>query len=274
MTRTLACLLAAAAGWGQSFEVASVKPAGPVYGGGGRGDTGAGGIGIGCDGNAPRMDGKRFTVTTTPYALISWAYGYNKTWGCSYVSFANLVTGGPDWIRSERFEIQAVMPDRSPAYTFAEFMRGDATDLEKMIQNLLAERFKLAVHREMKEVPAYALSVAKSGSKLVTSKSDDQRMLGGRGMPDGSNRMIGRKVEVRDLAFMLLMTTRRPVIDRTGLSGEFNFDVNFAPFDSPAETSAPSLFTALQEQLGLKLENTKTPLEGIAIDHVEKPEGN
>ena len=260
--------------WGQTFEVASVKPVGPVEGGYGRGDTGPGGMGVGCDGNAPRMDNKRFTVTTTPFALITWAYGYNKTWGCSYVSFANLLTGGPDWIRSERFEIQAVMPDREQAYTFEQFMRGDATDLERMLQKLLMDRFKLAVHRRTKDVPAYALTVAKGGSKLVAATGDDRRMFGGRGAPDGANHITGRKVELRDLAFMLLMTTRRPVIDRTGLSGEFNFDVEFAPFDKPADTSAPSLFTALQEQLGLRLENTKTQMEGIVIDHAEKPTGN
>jgi uncharacterized protein (TIGR03435 family) len=127
-------------------------------------------MGVGCDGNAPRMDGSRFTVTTTPYALISWAYGYNKTWGCSYVSFANLITGGPAWIHSERFEIQATIPQGQPTYTFEQFMRGDATGLEKMLQSLLAGRFKLVVHRETKQVPAYALTVAKGGPKFSAPK--------------------------------------------------------------------------------------------------------
>jgi uncharacterized protein (TIGR03435 family) len=73
-------------------------------------------------------------------------------------------------------------------------------------------------------------------------------------------------VEIRDLAFMLLLATRRPVIDRTGLAGEFNFDVEFAPFDGAGDSAAPSLFTALQEQLGLRLETTKAPLDGLVID--------
>ncbi len=270
---TPALLLAALAS-GQSFEVASVKPVGPVVGGDGRGSTGAGGMGSGCDGNAPRMDASRFTVTTTPYALISWAYGYNKTWGCSYVSFGDLITGGPAWVRSERFEVQAVIPADAPKYSFDEFMRGDATQLEKMLQNLLAERFKLAVHRETKEVPAYALTLAKGGSKLTRPSADDKKGFGMRRMPDQSNKILGRKVEIRDLAFLLLMTTRRPVVDRTGLTGEFNFDLTFAPLDdSSAETTGPSLFTALPEQLGLRLENTKAPLDGLVI-RAEKPSAN
>jgi len=73
-----------------------------------------------------------------------------------------------------------------------------------------------------------------------------------------------------------VMTTHRPVIDRTGLTGQFDFDVDFAPFDSdvPADSNAPSLFTALQEQLGLRLETTKAPLDGLAIDRAERPSEN
>ena len=97
-----------------AFEVASVKPQGPVPGGGARGSDAPGGMGAGCDGGFPRLQGNRFVVTTTPYALITWAYGYNKTWGCSYVNFGDLLTGGPAWIRSERYEIQALMPEGSP----------------------------------------------------------------------------------------------------------------------------------------------------------------
>src|SRR5215831_2686376 len=148
-----------------SFEVASVKPVGPVPSGNGRGSDGSGGIGGGCDGGFPKLEHNRFTVTTTPYALITWAYGYNKVWGCSFVSFGNLLIGGPGWIRSERFEVQALMPEGSPAYTLDQFMKGDAPVLEKMLQALLAERFKLAVHRETKDVTAYALLSGKGGPK-------------------------------------------------------------------------------------------------------------
>lgn len=79
-----------------AFEVASVKPAGPVPSDGGRGNDAASGIGAGCDGSFPKLEGNRFSVTTTPYALITWAYGYNKVWGCSFVNFGDLLTGGRD----------------------------------------------------------------------------------------------------------------------------------------------------------------------------------
>jgi uncharacterized protein (TIGR03435 family) len=282
VTRHLVCAcIGVAAAWGQAstpaFEVASVKPVGQVESGGAAGTPGAGGIGVGCDGHAPQVVGRRFTVTTTPYALITWAYGYNKTWGCSYVSFADLLTGGPSWIRSERFEIQALIPEGAPTYTFEQFMRGDATGIEQMLQSLLADRFKLVVHRETKNVQAYALTIAKGGSKLAPPKAEDRRMLGIRRQTDANglaDKLTGRKVEIRDLAFTLLLATRRPVIDRTGLAGEFNFDAEFAPFDNPGDSTAPSLFTALQEQLGLRLETTKAPLDGLVIDRAERPSGN
>jgi uncharacterized protein (TIGR03435 family) len=284
-TPRLAATLAALAAVGMlraeaadTFEVVSVRPAGAVPAGGGRGSPGPGGAGLGCDGGFPRVDRSRFTVTTTPYALITWAYGYNKTWGCSYVSFGDLLTGGPSWIRLERFEIQAKIPEGAPTYTLDQFMRGDAPGLEKMLQALLADRFRLLVHKETKQVAAYWLALGKGGSKLAQSSEEDKRALGVRreAGPNGQvfHKMVARRVEMRDFAFLLLMTTQRPVIDRTGLTGEFNFDLEFEPFDSDAaDSSAPSLFTAIQ-QLGLRLETTKTPLDGLVIDRAERPEAN
>lgn len=262
-----------------AFEVASVKPVGPVPSGFGRGSDAAGGMGGGCDGGFPRVEHNRFVVTTTPYALITWAYGYNKTWGCSYVSFGGLLAGGPGWIRSERFEIQALMPEGSPTYTIDEFMKGDAPKLERMLQTLLADRFKLVVHHETKEEAAYALVPGKGGPKVTRSTAEDKRRFGMRRQADQngqvSNKIEGRSVEMRDLAFLLLLTTRQPVIDRTDLTGEFNFDLEFAPFDdAPADSAAPSLFTALQQQLGLRLETTKAPLDGLVIDRAERPSEN
>jgi uncharacterized protein (TIGR03435 family) len=263
-----------------AFEVASVKPIGPVPAGGGRGTNASGGVGLGCDGGFPRLDNDRFTVVTTLYALITWAYGYNKTWGCSYVSFGDLLTGGPSWVRSERFEIQAKIPEGAPRYTLDQFMRGDAPGLEKMLQSLLADRFKLVVHKEVKRVSGYVLGPGKGGPKLIRSSGEDKRALGVRreGGPDGkvSNKLVARKVEMRDFAFLLLLTTQRPVIDRTGLTGEFNFDLEFAPFDSDgtADSDSPSLFTAVQQTLGLRLEPAKTPLNALVIDGVQRPAEN
>lgn len=255
-----------------AFEVASVKPLGPVSGF-------AGGM-RGCDGGFPKVEGNRSVVTTTPFALITWAYGYNKVWGCAFTSSGDLITGGPSWVRSERYEIQALAPDGAHAYTFDEFMKGDALGLEKMLQSLLADRFKMVVHHVTKEVPGYALVVGKGGPKLnpsglKPSAADDKPMMGGRRTDKSSQTITARKMEMRDLAFLLVMTTNRPVIDRTGLTGQFNFDLNFAPLDSDTtDSSAPSLFTAIQEQLGLRLDTTKAPLDGLVIDSIERPGAN
>jgi uncharacterized protein (TIGR03435 family) len=263
-----------------TFEVASVKPIGPVPAGGGLGTNASGGAGLGYDGGFPRVDNDRFAVVTTPYALITWAYGYNKTWGCSYVSFGELLTGGPSWIRSERFEIQARIPEGASRYSLDQFMRGDAPGLEKMLQSLLADRFKLVVHNETKQVAGYALVPGKGGARLTQSSAEDKRAFGVRREvgPSGkvSSKLIARKVEMRDFAFLLLMTTQRPVIDRTGLAGEFNFDLEFAPFDSDgtADSDSPSLFTAIQQTLGLRLETTRTPLNALVIDGAQRPAEN
>ena len=250
-----------------AFEVATIKPAGDV-------DARVlAGLGGGCDGGFPRVDRRRFTVTTTAYALTTWAFGFNKHGGCSFVSFGGFVTGGPDWIRSERFTIQALMPEGASEYTFGEFMNGQAPQLETMIEHLLAERFHLAVHREMKEVPGYALVVGKNGPKIRPATARDVSPAPPqRGAASSASRRIYQRTTMTYVALMLGVITRRPVVDRTGLTGEFIFDLEYAPDDAPpGESSAPSLFTAVQEQLGLKLESAKVPAEIIVIDHVEKP---
>ena len=88
-------------------------------------------------------------------------------------------------------------------------------------------------------------------------------------------RLTGRKTTMTYLALMLVLETRRPVIDRTGISGEFNFDVDYAPLDSnPATTAGATIFTAIQEQLGLKLDSARVPVEVLVIDRAEKPAPN
>jgi uncharacterized protein (TIGR03435 family) len=250
-----------------AFEVATIKPLGEAnaevlarFGGG-------------CDGNAPRVDHRRFTVSTTLYALITWAYGFNKHGGCSFVSYGGLIAGGPAWIRSERFAIQALMPEGSSEYTFGQFMNGQAPQLEVMIRNLLADRFHLSVHREMKEVPGYTLIVGKNGPRIRPATDGDvPPPRAQRGAPPTASRRVYQRTTMTYVALMLGVITRRPVLDRTGLTGEFIFDLEYAPEDAPpGESSAPSVFTAVQEQLGLKLESAKVPAEVIVIDRAEKP---
>ena len=253
-----------------AFEVVSIRPLGPMTGNS---------FGTGCDGGFPRVEHNRFTVTTTTYALLTWAYGFNKNGGCSFVSYGNFLFGGPDWIRTDRFTIQALMPEGSPDYTTAEFLNGKAPKLETMILNLLADRFKITLHREMKEGPVYELVVGKGGAKLTPAQETDKYGMGTLRRTDPAGqvtyRLTGRKTTMTYLALMLVLETRRPVIDRTGISGEFNFDVDYAPLDSnPATTAGATIFTAIQEQLGLKLDSARAPVEVLVIDRAEKPTPN
>jgi uncharacterized protein (TIGR03435 family) len=256
-----------------AFEVASIKPAGEApaaallrFGGG-------------CDGGFPRVDHNRFTATTTLYALMTWAYGFNNHGGCSFVSYGDFISGGPSWTKSERFTIQALMADGTPEYTTTQFMNGDAPKLELMIKNLLTDRFHLTIHREMKEVSGYALVVGKDGPKLTAAKDTNGTRVAApvQRRTDGSvtQHVVAPKTSMTYIALMLGVITRRPVLDRTGITGEFTFDLEFAPIDSAVgESSAPSLFTAVQEQLGLKLESAKVPAEVLVIDRAEKPSEN
>jgi len=165
----LLCLTVIASAQNQSpaFEVASIKPLGSF--------PGIEVFGSGCDGGFPQVDHNRFTVKTTPFALITWAHGFNKEGGCSFVSLGGFLSGGPDWIRSERFEVQALTPDGSATYTTSRFLNGEAPQLEVIIRNMLADRFKLSLHRETKEANGYALVVGKGGPKLTATQGESAR---------------------------------------------------------------------------------------------------
>lgn len=169
----------------------------------------------------------------------------------------------PNWTDTEGFDIAATTGSS-----------GNLTDkeLEPMLQSLLADRFKLRFHRETKELSAYALVVAKNGPKLIAHSGD--------AVPDtsirhGSGKLImsATKATMSRLSDVLGRRTGRTVVDRTGLSGEYDLKLEWAP-DLTAESVDASIFAALQEQLGLKLEPTKAPVEIIVVDHVEKPSDN
>jgi uncharacterized protein (TIGR03435 family) len=163
---------------------------------------------------------------------------------------------GPDWIETERFDIVARFPPHST---------GDQVPL--MLQALLEDRFKLALHRETKELPTYALVVAKNGPKFKTTESE--------GLTINSNRThwhVEAKASMHRLAEILSEEVGRPVLDQTGLSGSYEMTLDWAPDDAPANdaTAGPSIFTALQEQLGLRLDSAKGPVEMLVIDRAER----
>jgi uncharacterized protein (TIGR03435 family) len=154
-----------------------------------------------------------------------------------------------------------------------------------MVRKLLADRFKLTFHHDKKELSVFALTVGRAGPKLTASTSDlDAPGLGFRGLGD----MNAFNANMPDFAGLLQsVVLDRPVVDQTGLPGRFNFQLKWTPDDSQfpgvkgqlpppkedAETQ-PDLFTAIQQQLGLKLEAVKTAVDVIVIDHVEKPSAN
>jgi uncharacterized protein (TIGR03435 family) len=190
---------------------------------------------------------ERFVVTgITAKALIAYAYDVREF----------QVSGGPGWLGSDEYDIVA-KPDGD--------VRGDR--VLAMARALLAERFHLSLHRESKEMPVLALVVAKGGPRLRASAGSGPEVRGGRGRFEARSVTLG--MFAAQLAGRVL---DRPVLDRTGIAGEFDITLEWA-FD-PGADNGPSIGTALQEQLGLKLEAQKGAVEVLVVDHVERPSAN
>ncbi len=175
------------------------------------------------------------------------------------------LSGGPKWVDSDGFDINA-KADASIAQ-----LTGDAKAdrMRAMMRTLLAERFQLALQREMKDVPAYTLIVAKGGFKLKKLEPGGQLAMSGR-----PNMTIARNATIADFINLLSARLARPVVDKTGIEGAYEFVVQHAPLNGPPDSTDPSLFTALQETCGLKLESATAPVEALVIERAEKPTGN
>jgi uncharacterized protein (TIGR03435 family) len=148
-----------------------------------------------------------------------------------------------------------------------------------MLRAMLADRFKLDLHREMREAPVYALVTARGGAKLTAAKADEPTFYRLNRQRDANGQFVEHLVvsnaNMTYVGIMLGIVTRRPVVDRTGMTGGYSFDLPFAPQDAPpGDTSAASLFTALQEQLGLRLEDSRAPVEVLVVDRMERPSEN
>jgi uncharacterized protein (TIGR03435 family) len=169
---------------------------------------------------------------------------------------------GPDWLRSDRFDIQAEAP---------EWAEKDKRPI--IMRNLLVERFNLVVHVASKQLPTYALTLAKQGPKL---QSVDQG--GASGVTSTRGSLILQRASMQEIVDSLSRIVDRPVIDKTGLAGGFNGGLHWTPVDQDADSAAagsapdngPSLFTAIQEQFGLKLVPQKALIRMLVIDRVEK----
>jgi uncharacterized protein (TIGR03435 family) len=227
-----------------AFEVASVKPSTP----GGRG----GGI-------RPMPGGQTYIATNVPLRLmIKVMYRINDS----------QIVGGADWMDTDLWDVDAKAERPS-----------SVDQLHEMFQTLFAERFKLRFHRERKELAAYILSVDKSGSRLKVSDSKEPFDVPIKpGVQPGKN--VGTRVPMEYLCFFLAQLLNVPVVDQTGLDGFYDFTLELpapAPSLTPGPAPAadgPDIFTALRQQLGLKLESRKAPVEVFVIDHVERPSNN
>jgi len=236
-----------------NFEVATIKPSNPA--------TPGQSILVG------RGGANLFTTTnTTLNDLIIFAYGVH----------VQQIVGGPAWLTTEKFDVSAKPEDAGVP---------DATQLRTMVQKLLVDRFGLKFHREKKELSAYTLNVGKNGPKMAKNESGGNLPgFGGRG-PGAVG--IRNSTMAEFAGFLQARILDRPVVDQTGLTGKFDFTLEWrpdatqlaaqgpnAPTLPPEVASRPDIFTAFQEQIGLKLESMKTPVEVFVIDQVQKPSEN
>jgi uncharacterized protein (TIGR03435 family) len=242
-----------------AFDVASVKPADPNL----------------QSHLLGSRNGSSFTATdATLKQLVGFAYdvgGYH-------------ISGGPKWLDSDRYSVEGKPDSATP------ISRGPAgiPAMRAMLQQLLAERFKLAVHHETREEQVYELVVTRGGSKL---KDADTTRAGPKGIGStGPGRLQGMAASMDVLVQVLAPALSRSIIDKTGLTGKYDFTLEYTPElaqlqlsppgppdgqgPPPPDPNGPSLFTALQEQLGLRLESAKGPVEILVIDHAEKPDAN
>jgi uncharacterized protein (TIGR03435 family) len=207
-------------------------------------------------------------VGSTVNDLIVFAYGVH----------ARQISGAPAWVESDKFDIRG-KPEGGG--------RPNPTQFKKMLQKLLADRFQLAFHRDKKQLAVYALTVGKNGPRLTRSEaaSPFPNLV-----PRGPGNWAVRNATMEEVAGVMQSHLDRPVVDQTGLQGRFDFHLQwtpdemtqFAPLGGPGEPpkapggteTQPDLFTAIRQQLGLKLESTRAQTDVLVIDKVEKPSEN
>jgi uncharacterized protein (TIGR03435 family) len=186
-------------------------------------------------------------------SVIAWAYGVK-----------DFQVNGPDWLDAARFDIAAKATGQSTE-----------DQLRVMMETLLADRFKVALHRQTKEMQAYVLVIGKNGSKLVESKTEGDSDL----QPDqGRMQVTILRTPLSQLTDLLYGILRTPVVDETGLKGKYDVTINMMKYvsmgsDGGSVDPVGLIMTALQEELGLKLESRKVALDLLIVDHAEKSAG-
>jgi uncharacterized protein (TIGR03435 family) len=238
-----------------AFDVVSIKPAKPD-----------------AVGSSSNSNNESFTTTnSTLKSLMEYD---------AYQIPRSQIFGIPPALEKAAFDIQAKLDPE----VYARIKKLDSEQRrlqwQGILQQMLADRFKLAVHTETRQLPVYALVIAKGGPKLESAKDTK-----GSSRSASTERLKATGVTTEDLAKSLTRILSnevgRVVVDQTGLTGKYDLTLKWTPDNAPPpmlngepDTSAPSIFTAVQEQLGLKLESTKAPVQVLVVDHAELPSEN
>ena len=244
---------ATAQGAAPAFEVATIKPT--------------------------ELDAKagRYITMQGTNRFVAKYYTLKLLIAAAYDLSPKVISGGAAWVDDEHFDIEAVTPgDTRPA----------RPEQMAMLRTLLSERFKLSFHREAKEFSIYALEVGKGGAKLKvsTAAASDTAQLISTVYPPARIHLPAKNATMSDFtSLMQRALLDRPVVDRTGLTGRFDFDLDWAPDETqfggevpvaPTDAQAPPFFKAIEEQLGLRLEATRGMVDALVIDHAEPPGAN
>jgi uncharacterized protein (TIGR03435 family) len=206
-----------------------------------------------------RMEGQRVMLTdTTVEEFLLLGYGVQKS----------QLAGEPEWVKTTRWDVNGVSSvEGQPSWR----------QLQGMMQKILVERFGLQLHHEQRELPVFALTVAKGGPRMTANTSDPNGWIEQQngGTQDRHVEHL-KNASMADLALILQFHVDRPVVDQTGLKGRYDFNLQWTLNDAqaPPPDAPPELFTAIQEQIGLKLERVKAPADVLVIDKVEKPGAN
>ena len=235
-----------------AFEVATIKP------------------------SAHEAKSSRFITMQGTDRFVEKDYTLKLLIAAAYEVSPRVISGGPGWMESDHYDILAVTPGA---------VRPTHDEQMAMLRNLLSDRFKLTIHLEEKKFSIYQLEVAKGGPKLrpSTAPLDDPAQLISTVYPE---RVVlpARNATMHDLtSLMQRAIIDRPVVDKTGLSGRYDFDLEWAPDETqfggelaaaPADAPSPPLFTAMQQELGLKLEAKRGLADALVVDTVERPSAN
>lgn len=226
-----------------SFEVATVKPSS-----------------IDERGSAIHAGGGHLTIKNqTLNTMLLFAYGIHP----------KQIVDAPEWLATDRYDVDGVIDTEGEP---------SLKQMQRIVQKLLTDRFALKFHHETRELSVYALTAARNGPMLAKSKGDPNR-LGDENdqMHGGQVTMTITNMSMTDFTLIMQFFTDRPVVDQTGLVGKWDFKWTWTTDDShvlPDTNAAPGLFTAIQEQLGLKLEAKKAPADVFVVDHIERPSPN